>query len=68
VRWPGGLISKGREREEEGKRKRGIGRARRGSAVSDFFGVFLARELVHGRVLHDLLPSDLPCLLDDPGE
>src|SRR4029077_13603400 len=30
--------------------------------------VLFARELVHRRVLHDLLAGDLPGFLDDPGQ
>src|SRR5215471_12854427 len=34
--------------------------------LCDLFLVFLARELVDRRVFHDLLPGNLPSLLDDP--
>ena len=37
-------------------------------SVADFFGVFLAWELVHRRVLHDFPAGDFPGLLHDPGE
>src|SRR5690348_3962237 len=30
--------------------------------------VVFARELVHGRVFHDVLAGELPGLLDDPGK
>src|SRR5215510_16136252 len=35
-------------------------------ALRDLFLVFLTREFVDRRVFHDLLPRDLPSLLDDP--
>src|SRR5678815_2738738 len=34
--------------------------------LGDLFLVFLAGELVHGGVFHDLLARDLPSFLDDP--
>src|SRR5688572_21415630 len=37
-----------------------------GALLSRAALVFFAGEFVHGGILHDLLPRDLPCFLDDP--
>src|SRR4051794_27519669 len=41
-------------------------RRRHPLVLRDLFLVFLAGELVHRWILHDLLPCDLPRFLDDP--
>src|ERR1051325_11782248 len=41
-------------------------RRRHPLVLRDFLLVFLARELIDGRIFHDFLPRDLPSFLDDP--